>query len=499
MTFLHQVSNTFKANRGSYVLYLFSYLLILLIYADLTRLPITILSLLLLLGFLLISFKPKGLGKATALIIITLGGASALLSPVYDVPDESAHFQRSLFLSEGDVNLSNNPSQLLQSSDFQEFDKNLGKPLPLTNLDKIKHSHKEIPNPRLTITNSYYILGYIPQAIGLTIGNALNINLKTSFILGRLLNVICYALIVFLAIKIAGALGQIIAVSALLPMNIYLAGSFSQDPVGIGIMLLIAALFCHIYLSEKAIGFKPFLAFILLCASLITIKLPFMLLTFLIVFIPNKKFDFGRYPVWLVKFVAIVLVCLGTIFWGQLYSEVVNVNYMQLDTLSNVDAVRQIKSVINKPLTYFPVIMREIVMRIIYPANINLFGRLTYGPTFLIAYQILFLGLVVLNNAHKITMNIMSRFALALVILGLFTGAVLAMYLTWTPVGSRVVEGMQDRYSLGVVVFMLILMVSNNKLFKQCQDMLSDRIILNLSICWIYTMLLSTLAHYYTF
>ena len=73
------------------------------------------------------------------------------------------------------------------------------------------------------------------------------------------------------------------------------------------------------------------------------------------------------------------------------------------------------------------------------------------------------------------------------------------MYLTWTPVGAFKVEGVQDRYVLGIIPALLIFMSVNNRTLEKFRDFISEKIILDISLCFVYTMLLSTVFTYYNF
>lgn len=487
------------SNWKSYSLLFLVFFIMYAVYGDNNDIPVKLTLVLFFIGIFLISISKVRIEYRTAIFILITGIASACLSPINDIPDEPVHYQRSLFLSEGDLNLSNNSKNLLESEDFIHIDKETGLPIQKSKLRNISPSKMEIANERLTVTNAYYIFGYLPQAIGLKIGNILDISIIFSYLLGRIFNVIAYAILIFIAVKVSGKLAQIISVSSLLPMNIYLAGSYNQDALGLGIILLIFSLLAYFYQEVNKISIWKIFIYIFLCALLATIKLPFILLIFPLLFIPNKKFNIGSKKLYLIKALGIFLVVLVAIFWMKTYSEIVNVNYLNVDYLANVDAKRQVLSIINQPFVYFKVLLGEFFMRLLNPANINLFGWLSYGPTFLISYLILFLVMVVFNNANKVNVGVLERSILFIVIIGLYAGIILAMYLTWTPVGEFKVEGVQDRYVLGIIPGLLIFMTVNNKRLDNFRDFISEKIILDISLCFIYTMLLSTVFNYYNF
>lgn len=61
------------------------------------------------------------------------------------------------------------------------------------------------------MTNAYYSISYLPQAFGICLGNFLNLPVIVTYYLGRICNLLVYALLIFLALKISGSLKQVIA------------------------------------------------------------------------------------------------------------------------------------------------------------------------------------------------------------------------------------------------------------------------------------------------
>ncbi len=82
------------------------------------------------------------------------------------------------------------------------------------------------------------------------------------------------------------------------------------------------------------------------------------------------------------------------------------------------------------------------------------------------------------------------------VISAIIGATVLAMYLTWTPVGSSTVLGVQSRYLIGIIPLVLLLFSKPQK-FKQIEDILSDKLAIHVSLLFILAMLMSTIFRYY--
>ncbi|HHJ9779059.1 TPA: DUF2142 domain-containing protein, partial [Streptococcus pyogenes] len=159
-------------------------------------------------------------------------------------------YSRTVYISEGDINLTNNNKKLRISKDVDKLIKQSGKTFITSNLKATKHSTREYSYPYIKGTNAYYSFSYIPQALGILVGNALDLPILLTYYFGRLCNLISYAMLAFIAIKLSGSFKQVIAVVTLLPMNIYLAASFNQDGFAIGLVLVTIGLFINL-LSSK--------------------------------------------------------------------------------------------------------------------------------------------------------------------------------------------------------------------------------------------------------
>ncbi|GGE27883.1 DUF2142 domain-containing protein [Streptococcus himalayensis] len=485
-----------RKKKASYVIFVIVFFIVSIINIPINEpIPKKLLVLLFFSGILLIIFKPKKLPVAAALIILVTGLFSSFLTPIGDVPDETAHYYRSVFVSEGDVNLSNDLENLKVSEDTQNVQSKNKTLIINSQLNNMKHQSKEKVAPEVTITNIYSFISYVPQALGLAIGNALNISIVFSYWLGRFFNVLAYALLCYLAIRLASKAEQLIAVAALLPMNVYLSASYNQDSVALGVILLVIGLFCNFAYSNKKITLPKYMFYTMLCVLLAVIKFPFIVLIALPFFLPSERFEMKHS--WLIKICSIFIVFILSILWLKISAQVHNVTMAGTEAFKDVNSKEQLLSMIHSPVNYSLVILKESLLRILKPENMNLFGWLTYGPTFLVGWNMIFYFLVILNNAGKLKINWLSKVLLSMIIAAITIGIVLSMYISWTPVGTLAVGGVQDRYFLGVVPLILIFFTTNNATFEKYQGVIHDSLILDISMCFIYTMLLSTLFTYY--
>lgn len=497
MNFYQQIIDRLKERFGLVIGLTVVFFLGILFYTNQPNLPLSLLLLLYVFSALLIIFLPKRLDFAAMVVIIIFGSFSAVVSPILDIPDEHAHYSRSSLLAEGELNLSNDYDKIQVSEDVQLITNQSGQPY-LGNPNNSEHSDETISYPTVLMTNVYYNLGYLPQAVGLLVGELLNLGVLNTYILGRLMTVLAYALLVFVAVRLAGQLGEIIAVVSLMPMNVFLSGSFSQDPIFMGILLIITALFFKMMVGEKQVSLGQLVLYTFLCGLLVTLKLPYMLFIGLPFFLPSKKFKNLRpVQVGVVKICSVLVVLLAGVVWYKLSGQITPPAFQTEEFLKQVNPADQLRAVLESPHYYIIAIFRNVGGHLFTADSINTFGWLTYGLGPLATMMLVFMFSVILNNAKRISMTKWTKVGLFLVFLAIATGISFALLLSWTPVGSYNILGVQGRYFVGLYPLILVFL-SDSKLFSKCQGFLRDYQVISVSIYFLVLLLLATTLRYYT-
>lgn len=490
-SFLRTVKSNYK-----YILSIFATIIMaIVLYADTMNFPMKFLGILFLVSVLLIICLPQEIEYAVIAIILIMGCVSALISPINDIPDERVHYARAVYISEGDINLSNKKANLKVSEDVKRIDEHTGQTIVSETLKETEHSTREFIYPEVKMTNAYYSLSYFPQAIGISLGNLFHLPLVMTYYLGRICNLLVYALLIFLALKLAGQMKQVVAVTSLIPMNIYLAASYNQDGFALGIVLLTLSVFMNMLQEDRSISSLKLLSYYLLCGLLVLSKFTYFLLVILPFFIPSAKFDKNKKLVFTNRLLGIIIITIFAAIWFKLYGQV-KIPILA-DFLKQVNVNKQIHNIISSPLIYGRVIFREMLVNLFNLDNILRFGGLTYGTTNLFTLYVIFSVCIYFNNATKINLNWWTRLGIFLVTTGITGATVLAMFLTWTPVGSMVVLGVQSRYLIGILPLLFLLFTSENQQLEKVKDFLSSKSILNITLLFNICMLLSTIFRYY--
>ena len=428
--------------------------------------------------------------------ILFSGGLFVILTPVLDVPDETAHYSRALYISEAHLYLPKKSSEFRVSKDAVEAEKVFKKPLIHSGLDKVKTSSQTARYPKFLATNASSFIPYLPQVFGLTIAKILGSSVLSSIILGRLCNLLAYALLIRLAIKKAKGKELLFASLGMLPMSVYLASSFSTDGMVNGFLFLIIALFCE-YVQKDKVSLLDILLFATLCLIMTTMKLPYVLLIGLLLFIPKKKLPDRYTYVFIIGL--ILLVGILSFFWLRLSS---NINMNQVT--SDVNPVEKIKYTIGHMNEFSRMIVQEWVNLI--PNKIPslfTFGWLTYGLGNLLWFYLIFISCVIFMIPQYNPLPKISKYGTFLVGVGITFGILMTAYLMWGKVNEIAIQGVQGRYFTGVIL-LLGLTFNSIKLFVPIYPTLSseeeekrDTFVLFIALVFIMMSVVLTVLQYY--
>lgn len=398
------------------------------------------------------------------IIIISMGIISAVINPIMDIPDEPAHLARAELTSRGilfangdpmNFNISQSVSSLIDNTFLRIEDVNF-----VTSEGNYKYTEYST-----NYASSNIFISYIPQAIGIILGKLLGGSIAILF-LGRICNLMCYALMIRYALKILPRYKIGFSIIAMMPMAIFIAASFNQDASTYGLTLLAIAYFLKIY-DKDTINIKDIAIFSIITMLLGLIKLPYCILAALIIFIPKEKFNNKTYYK---SFIFVGCVVIVTVLWG-LSSLLISSNTSSTTVTpfsiyyaeNNVSAKGQIQYILSSPKEFLINFIRSLFdnMRL-YLDQMNALGWLSYSinSTVTIIYQV-FLFVTLFMYSGKNTLKAKTRLGSALVLLGIYVATNLILYLSWTSVGSNTIVGVQGRYFCSALA--LIPLISCNE------------------------------------
>lgn len=399
----------------------------------------------------------------TFIILFCIGLFFAFTTPIFDSPDEPAHFSRALYITEGNLGLKENSEDLMISQDYEKILKQFHQNLYLNNLNDVEHLEEKVQVPVITATSAFAFYAYLPQCIGIFLGRVFNLSVGGMFYLGRITNLLVYSLLAALAMRISKNWSIPFLFVAALPMAVYQAASYNPDGLTIGLSLITIALYVKILEKNRKIGLRDIAFFTLICMLLAGIKLPYVLLVGLIVFISPSKFEKKYYYAF--AWLGVLLVGITAVLWFGYYSQIHAVH-----TPSYVNANEQIIYICTHIQESLRLLFSAIISGMNFFLGMFTFGWLTYGSDEIALLYLFVLGGVFLFYPFvEEKPNWVNKLGIILVLFGVVFLIYTSMYITWTAVGGGRIDGVQGRYFIGImplVPFLLNISLPKTQVFN---------------------------------
>lgn len=242
---------------------------------------------------------PKKIARNAFVLILFLGIANSLILPVRQNLDENTHYYQALQISDGKLrNQVTEKNFLMISPDFLAITKLPSKPGygSKINTNLYHKDFLELKNKPSDYKHKYMEDGgfnnpsYIPSALGIKIGQIISKKLFVSYYMGRIFNLIFYALLVYLAIKISKRYKIQLFVISTLPYTLWIAAGYNYDSSYYGLILLILAQFANFIGEEPSITIKRMIYYSFTCFLLVFCKAPMILLAILPLLLPKRFF-----------------------------------------------------------------------------------------------------------------------------------------------------------------------------------------------------------------
>ena len=430
--------------------------------------------------------KGAPLEKQFLLVAIALGAMFIVLLPPGQSPDEQSHFRRAYEISNG----------VLVSNVVNEETGAAGSWLPGDIGDSLrefpsKGTYSEIlseigdnnmgeySDQAHTNTALYNFVCYIPQTLAILVGKVFGFSILGMAYLVEIFNFAVWVILIYFAIKLTPKFKSIILFIALLPITLKEATSLAHDSLTIGLSMFLVAYALYLTYVKKNILKKRELA--LLCIMAIVIgfcKIVYLPLVLLFVMIPHERFGGKKKKWWFLGILALVVLGLN-LLWLMISSQFL------IEFNPGVNSREQLAGILRNPLGYLMVIVNT--------ANVNgyfwlssmlgmMLGSFSFGlpiMTFFVSFGMLVVLFMQRDETLKMKNSVKCLFAL--VFLAIFGLICTSLYLQWTVVGAEVIDGIQGRYFLPILLLLPVIICRvNNK--KHHAKLVSDKAILHYSL-----------------
>ena len=392
---------------------------------------------------------------------LTLGTFYSLLIPIGGIPDEAPHFWRAYEVSE---------LKIITESDAEG---NTGMYIPdnLRSVINTDYSNQEndysltiahLPDQASdnyildsTPAESYSPLNYIPQAIGIWVGKILQLPLIPTMYLSRLFNMVFCITIIAFCIKHIPTMKKTIFLVGLFPMTMQQFSSVSADGsiICAGISLITFVLYSR-KIMKRTINFKDISLLIMICLILVLSKPVYAFLCLLLFWIPTSKFKSKKHKI------AIILL-IGTIVF------LLTLLRLFLSPVGDArfDSAAQINFISSNPIMFLSILFRnaflapEQYINSTIGKNLEWFSVELYTP-YIITF---FLFFAFLCAEHEISISRSLRIFTFCIFFTIVSLVFTTMFIQWTPPKSVVIEGVQGRYFLPIILLIPIYCLPSKK------------------------------------
>jgi len=391
-------------------------------------------------------------------------------------PDEMSHIERAYMISKGRFflhtlppDLLSGPRESIEATAFMERARRHGGPIGglvdqglekfiainsvlVQNYDRrLSVAEKEqlakirwtgVEEFRLLPGAGYYFpLVYAPQAVGLAIGQLLNLSVENSYYIARGLTLFFCFVMLWMAYRLMPQNPQVVAI-LLLPMSMFQMLSPTIDGLTTALAVLTISLFMasvdpsrkHSQVSSWALSLGVFLL-----ATSRTHLIPLLALPFYLAWIRKSRRDLYLG----------CLVTLATLGWVLFAMNSTN----DPRILRNHTTLQILSYYATNPVAFFDVVLASLLNPELFTfyqeSFLGILGWLdTKLPMYF--YPVLWIGLATCALAgvsvHMLQEDWLPRLLLILIALASVCLIFLALLVTWTPHPATVVQGVQGRY-----------------------------------------------------
>ncbi|MHC5229594.1 DUF2142 domain-containing protein [Enterococcus sp. LJL99] len=406
-------------------------------------------------------------------LILTVGTLNTFILPVRQNLDENTHYYHALELADGKIiNQTNEMNFLDISPDFLAETKMPSKPgygndlntnLYYKEFFEIEHKPSEYKEELLN-KSGFNNPAYIPSALGISFGRLISNKIAVSYYLGRIFNVLFYALLVLLAIKLSKNYKLQIFLASAVPYALWVSVGYTYDNLYYGLVILIIAQITNFLGPKNKVTTRDIILYELTCLGLVFCKAPTILLAFLPLFIPKEKYDSG---LMLLKnlFITGFFLFLGLIWLIQAkIFEIFRASSPILEKASDGNGE-------SSNIIYFlrhPIYSVELVLRSLSDVLSTIVGSIQRPQPYLLRSDtlaaingIVFIVLLILVTLLvKIRLNKTFLIASLSIFLLIILGTILAI--SGDPrvfnIGDLHVDGVQGRYHFYILVFLPLLL-----------------------------------------
>jgi uncharacterized membrane protein len=424
---------------------------------------------------------PTNIEKVFLVLALVFGGIFIFSIEPLHGNDEIVHFPRAYHIQEGNMNVEHLggydyggqvPVQIKQFNDgFREQVQNDNPdPAQLRQL-KQQYSRERLTDERreplaFTSTGVYSAWSYLPSAAGVKLAQVLNLPLVWYVYMARIMCLLAWAALTYLAIRLLPFGKPLLLAVALLPTSLVQATTMGMDGIVTSLgWLIIALTIAALVQKDKGARLAPLTLLLLafLGLYLATTKQGYVLLAAFPLIIPARLYPFKQKTANFIRISFGAVLVLISIWYFRQTAPIADVMHFVQRPGLFVDSAAQWRHVLENPLSVLTMIVAQpftLGYGGIYAGMVGvLTNRMIHLPvlTMVLLYLGLLTAAISTEKAKKLKLD-WKRLLLgsAAVLAGTYVLISLALYVSFTRVGHPYVEGIQGRYFLPLLPLLAI-------------------------------------------
>ncbi len=422
------------------------------------------------------STPPRRIDRCSAVFVLlslVFGVAFALLTPPLWGQDEDSHVERAYAISHGHLLPERIPwaggvnyggtipatVQALSEYAVTNFRPPAPPPPQVTDPGEYRRLASQplqapLVDTAFPNTSVYSPLPYVPSVIGLRLAEAAGGSVGSAILLMRMCHLLAYTAIVWAALWSLRrhAVKWVVFVVALLPMTVYEAATVTADTLTNALAILLGALFVKAAFLRRDLT-RTETGLLLASAVLLPLAKPsYVLLTPLLLVVPAGRLAL---PHWR-RLTTVGSTVLGVLAFGAWFAVSSGVQAALHFMRPGVDVAPGTQ--LHYVLTHVPQFLRTTLRTVARQGDVyvsQLFGHLgsTYMPVPLTAViSCLVAALLAAGISERLSATRWQLTTAAALVLVNTAAIFFIQYLHWSPVGSPVIEGVQGRYFIPLLI-----------------------------------------------
>ena len=315
-------------------------------------------------------------------------------------------------------------------------------------------------------------IDYLPVALGFTLARLQGLSSVALYMWGRLFNLLFFTICVFWAIRKIPFGKMVLFSVALLPMTVQQAASLSYDAVVMGLSFLFIGYCLYVAFGKQKLRYRQLIILAVISALLAPSKIVYAFFCLLCLMIPKEKFKDLKGPIHSKSIYVFLLIFLSAVtFWIFNYAVIGNAVHTSGQLSNSSTPAYTLSFLLDHPGKAVSVIFFTMQDKFSFYLTTMLGSNLGWlNVNVPYAYILAFSVILVLSDLKEedegIGLKCRDKCLIGVVVCLVFAATCAAMLLSWTPITSRAVEGVQGRYFLPILPLVLLLFRNGRIVWK---------------------------------